>query len=64
MATTYLDLFLNPSRKNCTNSWMSSALADVKVYSSPLTVVSVKLELSVLVVLKKKQEEAQQNKEF
>jgi len=43
---------------------MSSALADVKVYSSPLTVVSVKLELSVLVVLQKKQEEAQQNKEF
>ena len=32
---------------------MSSEFADVKVYSSPLTVVSVKLELSDFVVLPK-----------
>jgi hypothetical protein len=42
-ATVYLDLFRSPSRKVTTRSRMSSALLDVKVYSSPLMVASVKL---------------------
>lgn len=42
-ATTNLDLFLRPSRKETTKSRMSSALLDVKVYSSPLIVAKVKL---------------------
>lgn len=42
-ATTYLDLFRSPSRKVTTRSRMSSALLEVKVYSSPLMVASVKL---------------------
>lgn len=42
-ATTYLDLFRSPSRKMTTRSRMSSALLEVKVYSSPLMVASVKL---------------------
>ena len=43
---------------------MSSALADVKVYSSPLTVVSVKLELSVLVVLQRNKKRLSKIKNF
>lgn len=42
-ATTYFDLFRSPSRKVTTRSRMSSALLEVKVYSSPLMVASVKL---------------------
>lgn len=42
-ATTNLDLLLSPSRKETTKSRMSSALLDVKVYSSPLMVAKVKL---------------------
>lgn len=41
--TTYLDLFLSPSRKVTTRSRISSALLEVKVYSSPLMVAKVKL---------------------
>lgn len=41
--TTYLDLFLRPSRKLTTRSRMSSALLEVNVYSSPLMVARVKL---------------------
>lgn len=41
--TTYLDLFLRPSRKATTRSRMSSELLEVNVYSSPLTVAKVKL---------------------
>lgn len=42
-ATTYLDLLRSPSKKVTTRSRMSSALLEVKVYSSPLMVASVKL---------------------
>lgn len=41
--TTYLDRFLSPSRKVTTRSRISSALFEVKVYSSPLMVARVKL---------------------
>lgn len=41
--TTYLDRFLSPSRKVTTRSRISSALLEVKVYSSPLIVARVKL---------------------
>lgn len=44
-ATTNFDLFLRPSRKVTTRSRMSSALLEVKVYSSPLMVAKVKLWL-------------------
>lgn len=41
--TTYLDLFLSPSRNVTTRSRISSALLEVKVYSSALMVAKVKL---------------------
>lgn len=51
-ATTNLDLFLRPSRKVTTRPRMSSALLEVKVYSSPLIVARVKLWLCNLPPLK------------
>lgn len=42
-ATTNFDLLRRPSKKVSTRSQMSSALLEVKVYSSPLMVARVKL---------------------